>query len=227
MENAKTADDRTEMIMEMERKLNPSWFARRSSNNDRFCRLTTSNYWDWLVHIDVRPAHFLVTISADLSYTIIFAAKLKCQLLFRFFIGWLLDRVWGLENEATLLLSIARVVLPICFVPIPRLCRLYGRDGPSPSFTDALVDVASARDSLYCHDHWCASSIMVSRQQVLHWVDGLARTSWLLLAQDAQRTLPSLVAFCECPIALGRPQLARDERIWQIYWNAPNPHSFR
>lgn len=48
------AESRTNMIMEMERKLNSSWFKRRLQAKDNFCTLTTAQYWDWLVYIDVR-----------------------------------------------------------------------------------------------------------------------------------------------------------------------------
>ena len=40
------------MIMDMERKLNSKWFARRTQA-DRYCTLSTNQFWDWLVYIDV------------------------------------------------------------------------------------------------------------------------------------------------------------------------------
>ena len=46
-------EDRAEMIMQMEQKLNSNWFNRRATALDNHCTLATSHYWDWLVHIDV------------------------------------------------------------------------------------------------------------------------------------------------------------------------------
>lgn len=40
------------MIMEMERKLNPTAFFRRFNKTDKFCVLSTAQYWDWLTYID-------------------------------------------------------------------------------------------------------------------------------------------------------------------------------
>ena len=44
------------MIVEMERKLNPLWFMRRLRGNDEYCTLSSAQYWDWLVYIDVSLA---------------------------------------------------------------------------------------------------------------------------------------------------------------------------
>jgi len=46
-------DDRTNMIFEMEKKLNPSWFARHNRSSDDFATLSVAQYWDWLTYIDV------------------------------------------------------------------------------------------------------------------------------------------------------------------------------
>ena len=46
-------ESRTHMIMDMERKLNPTWFARRAAPRDTLCKLSTAQYWDWLVYLDV------------------------------------------------------------------------------------------------------------------------------------------------------------------------------
>ncbi len=47
------SDNQTLMILEMERKLNPVIFWRRLMGKDKYCRITTSQYWDWLTYIDV------------------------------------------------------------------------------------------------------------------------------------------------------------------------------
>ena len=46
-------DQRSMMITEMERILNPSWFWRRLAKTDEYCTLSTSQYWDWITYIDV------------------------------------------------------------------------------------------------------------------------------------------------------------------------------
>ena len=51
-------DQRSMMITEMERILNPSWFLRRLTKNDEYCTLSTSQYWDWLTYIDVSAITF-------------------------------------------------------------------------------------------------------------------------------------------------------------------------
>ena len=46
-------DQRSSMIMSMERILNPAWFSRRTAEKDQYCTLSTAQYWDWLTYIDV------------------------------------------------------------------------------------------------------------------------------------------------------------------------------
>ena len=47
------AENRTAMIHAMERKLNPSWYARRNKS-DTHCTISIAQFWDWLTYIDVR-----------------------------------------------------------------------------------------------------------------------------------------------------------------------------
>jgi hypothetical protein len=47
------SDSQSTVIMEMERKLNPSAFWRRFWKHDKYCAITTAQYWDWLTYIDV------------------------------------------------------------------------------------------------------------------------------------------------------------------------------
>lgn len=44
--------DQSLMIVNMERKLNASWFSRRTEK-DKFCKISTTQFWDWLVYVDV------------------------------------------------------------------------------------------------------------------------------------------------------------------------------
>lgn len=46
------ANDQSLMIMDMERKLNWGWFSRRHVK-DKYATLSTNQFWDWLVYIDV------------------------------------------------------------------------------------------------------------------------------------------------------------------------------
>jgi hypothetical protein len=48
-----SSDSQTVMIMQMERKLNPTAFWRRLWANDKYCTISTAQYWDWLTYIDV------------------------------------------------------------------------------------------------------------------------------------------------------------------------------
>ena len=57
--SASVVESRNLMIMEMEKKLNPTWFNRRGAEKDDYCHVSTSQYWDWLIFIDVscRSSH--------------------------------------------------------------------------------------------------------------------------------------------------------------------------
>ena len=52
------ADQRSEMIVSMERTLNPGWFYRRSQTS-RYATISIGQYWDWLTYIDVRKLPLL------------------------------------------------------------------------------------------------------------------------------------------------------------------------
>jgi hypothetical protein len=47
------SDLKSYMILRMEKKLNPSAFWRRYWKHDKYCKITTSQFWDWLVFVDV------------------------------------------------------------------------------------------------------------------------------------------------------------------------------
>ena len=55
--NRQEDQQRSSMIMSMERTLNSSWFNRRSETRGNYCTLSTSQYWDWLTYIDVSNAN--------------------------------------------------------------------------------------------------------------------------------------------------------------------------
>ena len=46
-------DQRSVMIMDMERTLNTDWFNRRKSLNKEYCKLSVHQYWDWINYLDV------------------------------------------------------------------------------------------------------------------------------------------------------------------------------
>ena len=50
---SRSQDDQSLMIMNMERKLNSRWFNRRTQK-DKYCSLSTTQWWDLHVYIDVR-----------------------------------------------------------------------------------------------------------------------------------------------------------------------------
>lgn len=41
------------MILEMEKKLNRAAYLRRFWKRDKYCTLSTTQFWDWLTYIDV------------------------------------------------------------------------------------------------------------------------------------------------------------------------------
>ena len=50
--NTEEDNQRSSMIMSMERTLNKTWFQSRLKA-DKLCKLSTSQYWDWLIYVDV------------------------------------------------------------------------------------------------------------------------------------------------------------------------------
>ena len=48
------SNSQSAVILEMERKLNSNVFYRRFWKTDKFCKLSTGQYWDWLTYLDVR-----------------------------------------------------------------------------------------------------------------------------------------------------------------------------
>lgn len=48
------SDSQSQVILTLERKLNPQAFWRRLWKQDQFCKITTAQYWDWLTYLDVR-----------------------------------------------------------------------------------------------------------------------------------------------------------------------------
>ena len=52
MTNPVEDNQRSQMIVSMEKTLNAGWFARRTEK-DRLCTLSTSQYWDLITYIDV------------------------------------------------------------------------------------------------------------------------------------------------------------------------------
>jgi len=48
-----SSDTQSMMIMQMEKKLNPTAYWRRFWKTDKYCKITTAQYWDWLPYIDV------------------------------------------------------------------------------------------------------------------------------------------------------------------------------
>ena len=68
-------ESRTHMIMQMEQKLNSLWFKRRLASRDSYCNLSTSQYWDWLIFIDVittkmiTPLSYRMTTSPSLRFS--------------------------------------------------------------------------------------------------------------------------------------------------------------
>ena len=47
------SDSQSNVILTMERKLNPAVFWRRLWKQDKYCSISTAQYWDWITYIDV------------------------------------------------------------------------------------------------------------------------------------------------------------------------------
>lgn len=54
------SDNQSAVILEMERKLNPTSFWRRFRKQDQYTSITTIQYWDWLTYLDVIHIAFLI-----------------------------------------------------------------------------------------------------------------------------------------------------------------------
>lgn len=77
-----STDNQSEVILEMERKLNPTAFWRRLRKNDKYARITTAQYWDWLTYIDVSTCKHRIVIDsliADYSCRTIILLSGKCS----------------------------------------------------------------------------------------------------------------------------------------------------
>ncbi len=58
------SDSQSMTILAMERKLNPSAYWRRLWKTDKYCSISTAQYWDWLTYIDVRDPYELIFVFA-------------------------------------------------------------------------------------------------------------------------------------------------------------------
>ena len=47
------SDSVSSMILKMEKKLNPKVYFRRFWKRDEYCSLSSNQYWDWLIYLDV------------------------------------------------------------------------------------------------------------------------------------------------------------------------------
>ena len=57
---------RNNMIIHMEKTLNSKWFSRHNQK-DEYCTLSSAQYWDWLVYIDVSTFQLLPTLGRLLN----------------------------------------------------------------------------------------------------------------------------------------------------------------
>jgi hypothetical protein len=62
-----SSDSQSRVILEMERKLNSDVFWRRLWKKDKFCSITTAQYWDWLTYIDVNRVIELISYRTTIS----------------------------------------------------------------------------------------------------------------------------------------------------------------
>ena len=46
-------DQRSMMILDMERLLNPEWFNKRKTVDKDYITIASHQYWDWINYIDV------------------------------------------------------------------------------------------------------------------------------------------------------------------------------
>ena len=54
------SDSVSSMILQMEKKFNPKVYFRRFWKHDQYCSLSSNQYWDWLVYIDVSATANLI-----------------------------------------------------------------------------------------------------------------------------------------------------------------------
>ena len=56
------SDTQSQVILAMERKLNPQAFWRRLWKNDKYCKITTAQYWDWITYLDVSSDSLIIYV---------------------------------------------------------------------------------------------------------------------------------------------------------------------
>ena len=66
------ATARNNMIIHMEKTLNSKWFSRHNQK-DEYCTLSSTQYWDWLIYIDVS----LFMLLTDLRMTTSLSMRLS------------------------------------------------------------------------------------------------------------------------------------------------------
>lgn len=113
----------------MERKLNPGAFWRRLWKHDKFCTISTAQYWDWITYLDVK----------------IFSAFFNSDSLP---IGRLPYRVGGAQDEGIVLLAASRDEWTVRSSHYLRMGTYLPLDGPHRQVKRSRLDVEIPR----CHD---------------------------------------------------------------------------
>lgn len=146
-----SSDSQSAVILQMEKKLNPQAFWRRLWTQDKFCTISTAQYWDWLTYIDVR------------------FSKLNNE-------GRLLDWVGGPQDEGTILLAITRDEWTILGSPYLRMGTYIPIDGTYCEVSNPRMDVEipSRHDNRYLPRH--SGSKLAKTKQDFSRINGSARS---------------------------------------------------
>jgi len=136
---------RSAMIMSMEKTLNNAWFMRRTAAKDQYCTLSSSQYWDFLTYIDVRslPKALLLCFALFVFFDRMFILLNPC--LSFVILGWLSFRVGSRTDEGALHELALRARHPIYLAHWLRLVPDLPSDGTYLARSGSKLHPSSAR----------------------------------------------------------------------------------
>ena len=200
-------DDQSLMIYTMERKLNPTWFSVHNRKKDAYSKICVSQYWDWLIYIDVSAVWESQT----------HINRMSCA-------GRLLVWVRDIKVQGTLLPTAARDLRIDMYAPTCWLAADFPPDGTSDQIIGSRLAAQSSYHYGYRHVPQCAVGQLGTTQPVFPRDRVTASTSWYLRASLTERAFPRVVERHFSELAPERLLAARDERVRQIHRNAKVPH---
>mmetsp|Transcript_7139 Transcript_7139/g.9954 ORF Transcript_7139/g.9954 Transcript_7139/m.9954 type:complete len:197 (-) Transcript_7139:94-684(-) len=139
--NRQEDNQRSSMIVSMERTLNSAWFSRRAGSRKDNCTLATSQYWDWITYIDddYLSEWEVVKMKELYQYQL---QELACQSIASITIGWgLTYPLMGPILRAQAQNFVLRLPATLSFATFIAVQGANWRR-PSPTFTDIVSQPA-------------------------------------------------------------------------------------